>query len=257
VDTGSPKRICANKWIAHGRPIRQDDRMTDPGHLDGKYYQAVPPRSLGERLTVAARDRIYDDFIRYCAPRPDAEILDVGVSDVVNDAANMLERKYPHAARITALGLGDGTDFRAAFPAVAYRRIAPNQPLPFPDRCFAIATSNAVLEHVGSRANQGFFVAELMRVARRVFITVPNRFFPVEHHTAIPLLHYWDASFAAACRLLGKSEWADPRNLILMSPRRLRALAPAGAVVAPTGLRLGVLSSNLLLFRDSVGASGR
>jgi len=231
--------------------------MTDPGHVDGKYYQAVPPRSLGERLPVAARDRIYDAFIRYCAPRPDETILDVGVSDVVNDAANMLERKYPHVAAITALGLGDGADFSAAFPAVAYRRIAPNQPLPFADRSFAIAASNAVLEHVGSSANQAFFVAELLRVAGRVFITVPNRFFPVEHHTAIPLLHYWDASFAAACRLIGKAEWAEERNLILMSSRRLRALAPAAAVIAPTGLRLGPFSSNLLLFLDSVGATGR
>jgi hypothetical protein len=231
--------------------------MTGPEQIDRKYYQAVPPRSLGERLTVAARDRIYDDFIRYCAPRPEETILDVGVSDVVNDAANMLERKYAHLDRITALGLGDGADFRAAFPSVAYRRIAPNQPLPFADKSFAIATSNAVLEHVGSVANQAFFVAELMRVAGRVFITVPNRFFPVEHHTAIPLLHYWDTSFAAACRLLGKSEWTQEQNLILMSPGRLRALAPAGAVIASTGLRLGPLSSNLLLFVDTIGATGR
>jgi hypothetical protein len=232
-------------------------RMDSRDHLDRKYYQAVPPRSLGERLTIAARDRIYDDFIRHCRPGADDAILDVGVSDVVNDAANLLERKYPHPGRITALGLGEGADFRAAFPAVAYRRIAANQSLPFADRSFAIATSNAVLEHVGSAANQAFFVAELMRVADRVFITVPNRFFPVEHHTAIPLLHYWDASFAAACRLLGKSEWTDARNLILMSRRRLRALAPAGAVIAPTGLRLGPMSSNLLLFFEAVGATRR
>src|SRR5215468_6851818 len=144
--------------------------MGSSGHPDSKYYQAVPPRSLGERLTVAARDRIYDDFIRYCAPRPDDAILDVGVSDVVNDAANMLERKYAHPANITALGLGEGADFRAAFPRVAYRRIAPRQPLPFADKTFAMATSNAVLEHVGSVANQGFFVAELLRVAHRVFV---------------------------------------------------------------------------------------
>ncbi|HLH87247.1 MAG TPA: methyltransferase domain-containing protein [Xanthobacteraceae bacterium] len=222
--------------------------MNAARHVDEKFYQAVPPRSLGERLTVAARDRIYDDFIRYCAPRPDEAILDVGVSDVVNDAANLLERKYPHRARITALGLGDGADFRAAFPDVSYRRIAPHQPLPFADKSFAIAASNAVLEHVGSAANQAAFVAELTRVADRVFITVPHRYFPVEHHTAIPLLHYGDASFALACRMLGKSEWADERNLILMSRRRLRALAPAGAVIAATGLRLGPMSSNLLLF---------
>lgn len=231
--------------------------MNSSGHRDSKYYQAAGPRSLGERLTVAARDRIYDDFIRCCRPTPDDTILDVGVSDVVNDAANLLERKYPHPARITALGLGEGADFRAVFPDVTYCCIEPNHPLPFADKSFAIATSNAVLEHVGSVANQAFFVAELLRVASRVFVTVPHRFFPVEHHTAIPLLHYWDASFALACRLLGKSEWAVAANLILMSRRRLRSLAPAGAVIAPTGLRLGPISSNLLLFHDTVGATGR
>jgi hypothetical protein len=234
--------------------------MDGRDHLDSKYYAEVPPRSLGERLTIAARDRIYDDFIRYCRPAPDDTILDVGVSDVVNDAANLLERKYPHPARITALGLGEGSDFCAAFPAVAYRRIAANQSLPFDDKSFAVATSNAVLEHVGSRANQVRFVAELIRVARKVFITVPHRYFPVEHHTAIPLAHYWDRTFALACRALGKTEWADEANLILMSKGRLRPLAPAPAVVAHTGLRLGPCSSNLLLFvgEEAVpGATGR
>jgi hypothetical protein len=234
--------------------------MGSKDHLDSKYYQAVPSRSLGERLTIAARDRIYDDFIRWCRPDADDTILDVGVSDVVNDAANLLERKYPHPARITALGLGEGGDFRAAFPAVAYRRIAADQSLPFADKSFAIATSNAVLEHVGSRANQTRFVAELTRVAQRVFITVPHRFFPVEHHTAIPFAHYFDRTFALACRALGKAEWADEANLILMSKGQLRALAPAGAVIARTGLRLGPCSSNLLLFIDqgtSAGATGR
>ena len=224
--------------------------MGNDGHVDEKYYQAIPARSLSERLTIAARDRIYDDFIRCCRPAPDDTILDVGVSDVVNDAANMLERKYPYPDRITALGLGGGDEFRAAFPGVAYARIEPNQPFPYPDKSFAIAASNAVLEHVGSTGNQAFFVGELMRVARKVFISVPNRHFPVEHHTAIPLLHFWDATFAAACRWLGKQEWADEKNLILMSKNRLTSLGPAGARIDYTGLRLGPLSSNLMLFID-------
>jgi methyltransferase family protein len=230
-------------------------RMNAPGHIDGKYYQATPPRSFAERLTVVARDRIYDDFIRYCRPRAEETILDVGVSDVVNDAANMLERKYPHPERITALGLGDGRDFCAAFPSISYRRIAPDQRLPFADKSFAIATSNAVLEHVGSRRSQDRFVAELMRVAHRVFVSVPHRYFPIEHHTAIPLLHYWDGTFAAACRWLNKSEWAEERNLILMSRARLASLAPAGATIAHTGLRLGPLSSNLMLYVADASAA--
>jgi hypothetical protein len=221
--------------------------------VDEKYYQAMRSRSLSERLVVAARDRIYDDFIRLCRPAPHDTILDVGVSDVVNDAANMLERKYPYPDRITALGLGVGDEFRAAFPQTSYTRIEPNRRLPFDDKSFAIATSNAVLEHVGSPSDQAFFVAELMRVACKIFVSVPNRYFPVEHHTAIPLLHFWDPTFAAACRWLGKDEWADEKNLILMAKDRLASLAPTRAVIDYTGLRLGPFSSNLVLFVVDAG----
>jgi hypothetical protein len=228
--------------------------MSTTERVDKKYYQAIPSHSLSEKLAIAARDRIYGDFIRCCRPGPHDTILDVGVSDVVNDAANMLERKYPSPDRITAVGLGEGGEFRAAFPKTAYIRIEPNQPLPFADKSFTIATSNAVLEHVGSARHQSVFVSELMRVAHKVFISVPHRYFPVEHHTGIPFLHFWDRTFAPACRYLGKSEWADEGNLILMSRDRLKSLAPAHAVIAHTGLNLGPLSSNLMLFIDAAKA---
>jgi len=217
--------------------------------VDRRYYEATKPRSVGERLTVAARERIYRDFIRLMRPCASDTVLDVGASDVVNDAANVLERTYPHADRITAVGLGEAKAFQASFPNVAYRQIRPNAPLPFADQTFDIATSNAVLEHVGSLENQLKFVSELTRVASRVFITVPNRLFPVEHHTGIPLLHYWRGSFALACGALGKRDWLDPANLILMSRSRLTELTPPGrpAHAGHTGIRLGPFSSNLFL----------
>jgi hypothetical protein len=226
--------------------------MSSTENIDAKYYQAASRRSLGERLTVLARDRIFDDFVRIAAPRPRDAVLDVGVSDVVNDAANVLERRYGRPERITAVGLGDGAGFQAAYPRVTYRRIEPNRPLPFPDRAFELATSNAVLEHVGSRQHQIAFVRELVRVSRKVFVTVPNRFFPIEHHTAIPLLHYWDAGFARACAALGKEEWASEENLILMSRRSLAALAPPGIPcrIGYTGIALGPFSSNIFMFLD-------
>ena len=225
--------------------------------VDAKYYQAAAPRSLGERVTVLARDQIYEDFVAVCRPRRADTIIDVGVSDVVNDAANMMERKYPHPERITAVGLGSGDDFQAAFPSTKYARIAANERLPFADRQFDVATSNAVLEHVGSRAHQEFFVRELMRVAARVFVSVPNRHFPVEHHTAIPLLHWSNLGFKTACRVLGKLDWTEPGNLILMSRSGLASLVPAGTVatIGYTGLRLGPCSSNLFLHVDQTAAS--
>ena len=218
--------------------------------VDEKYYQVVPAGSLSKRVLSRARDRIYDDFIATMQPKPTDEILDVGVSDVVSDDANVVERHYPYPERITACGLGDAVEFKASYPKIRYVKILANQRLPFEDGAFEVATSNAVLEHVGSRKNQSLFVRELCRVARCVFISVPHRYFPVEHHTALPFVHYSESLFAVACRSTGKDEWCDPANLILMTRKRLVELsAPVGrtAKAGYTGLRLGPFSSNLYL----------
>jgi hypothetical protein len=137
--------------------------------------------------------------------------------------------------------------------------------LPFADKAFDIATSNAVLEHVGSVPHQAAFVLELSRVAKRVFISVPNRYFPIEHHTAIPLLHFWTKSFGLACRWLGKADWTDERNLILMSRQHLASLAPqdlapegsAPVMIGHTGISLGRFSSNLFLYIGGSPGAGR
>ena len=219
--------------------------------LDQEYYREVPPNSLAEQLLISARDRIFQDFTARMRPSPSDQILDIGVSDVVNDGANVLERTYPHQGNITACGLGAGIQFKSAFPLARYLQIEPNARLPFDDGAFDIATSNAVLEHVGSFENQARFVREICRVARRVFISVPNRFFPVEHHTALPVVHFQDAMFKVACQITGKSEWAREDNLILITRKRLWQLAAPienrSVTVGYTGLLLGPFSSNLYL----------
>jgi SAM-dependent methyltransferase len=230
--------------------------VRETAEVDQKYYQVAPPGSFAERMVSRARDNIYRDFMRLTRPDETSTVLDVGVSDVVGEAANVLERKYPHRHRITAVGLGTATAFQQAFPEITYRRIEPGERLPFDDASFDIVTSNAVLEHVGSAEAQAGLVAEMARVGRQAFISVPHRLFPVEHHTAIPLLHWLDATFRPACAMLGKQEWADPANLILMTRRRLRRLVPAQAQVriGLTGIQLGPLSSNIYMHVRQAGA---
>jgi hypothetical protein len=217
---------------------------------DRKFYQAIGRNGPAERLLIAARDRIYADFIRTCAPSSDSVIVDVGVSDQINNGANFLERKYPYRHNITACGLSEASAFRARFGDVRYVQINSNSPLPFSDNEFDIATSNAVLEHVGSEAGQLHFLRELCRVGKAVFVSVPNRYFPVEHHTAIPLLHWTDTLFSAACVVLGKQDWCEQENLILMTRTRLKRLLPRyrSWTINYTGLLLGPFSSNIYAF---------
>ena len=75
--------------------------------VDRHYYEVATPGSISEKLAAIARDKIYTDFLRFCRPSASDKILDVGVSDVVGDAANVLERRYsPNAiSRRSAWGV--------------------------------------------------------------------------------------------------------------------------------------------------------
>jgi hypothetical protein len=217
--------------------------------VDSRFYEVFRPNSLAERVLVAARNRIYADFLRIISPNPSARILDVGASDVVGAGANLLERLYPQRCSITAVGLGEGSDFRTAYPEVTYQRIVAGAPLPFADGEFDIVTSNAVVEHVGGHEAQKKFVAEIARVGRCAFITAPNRWFPVEHHTGLPFAHFFRPSFTIACKLTGKSSWLDEAELTLTGIADLRNVAPPGCQIecGYTGLPLGPFSSNIYL----------
>jgi SAM-dependent methyltransferase len=222
--------------------------------VDEKYYEVTKRSSTAGSLLIRARNCIYEDFMKKCQPSPEDKILDVGVSDVINDGANLIERAYPYQENLTAVGLGTAEEFRKTFPKVEYHQIEANVALPFPDKHFDIVVSNAVLEHVGGRSQQFAFMADLLRVGKKVFVTVPNRFFPVEHHTAIPILHWTDLTFRLACRIVRKEDWSREENLILMSPARLRACCPRSArfQIGRTGLPLGPFSSNLYILADEV-----
>ncbi len=218
----------------------------DAATFDQQYFQVVEPGGLAERMLLKARGEIYKDFIAMCRPDQTTTILDVGVSDVVKDASNFLEQAYPHPGQITAAGIGTGQGVAEAYGLGGFVQIEPNARMPFEDKAFDIAVSNAVIEHTGSRENQARFFEELSRVAKQVFLTAPNRYFPVEHHTAIPIFHFWRPTFELACKGLRKDEWLDPANLILTGIDDLRKLSPT-ARLGYTGLKLGPFSSNLFL----------
>ena len=215
---------------------------------DSAYYRATELPSARFFL-AAARSRLYALFCREFPPDPRARILDIGSSTVENESANFLEKLYPYPDKITCAGLGGGAEIKAAYPDVSYTRIERGRPLPFPDGAFDIAYSNAVLEHVGNAAARHRFLGEALRVARNVFITVPNRWFPVEHHTGIPLLHFSPTLFRRALKSTRFGHWADPENLEFLSARLLERECAAwpGARIVHGGLPLSRFSSNVAI----------
>lgn len=185
--------------------------------------------SLAYEISALNRRRKWRLFLKVIAPTSSMRVLDVGFSEEEFSATdNFLEKHYPHPEKVTALGIDAASRFRERYPEVTVVRYAGGA-FPFADQSFDVAWSNAVIEHVGDRSRQLLFLREVRRVARRAFLTTPNRLFPVEVHTRIPLLHYLPKRLFDRClRLLGK-EWATGDYMNLLSHSSLRELlADAG-----------------------------
>ncbi len=214
-------------------------------------YNVAAPNSLPVRVAAYQRKKMFAAFLKDSRAQEHHTILDVGVtSDQSYDHSNYLVAWYPHKERITAVGLDDAGFLETVYPGVRFVR-GDGRALPFPDRSFDYVHSSAVLEHVGSAARQADFVRELARVARRgIFVTTPNRWFPVEFHTVLPLVHWLPkTAFRGLLRAMGKDFFADEANLNLLTPAELKGLARDIGLkdfcVASVGL--GGWPTNLLL----------
>src|SRR5271170_5397266 len=118
----------------------------------------------------------------------DMRVLDVGGTVEIWRLAPVMPRlvllnqaraRYEIGAPEAAV-LGDGTS------------------LPFADQSFDLVFSNSVIEHVGSRAQQARFAAEVARVGKQYWVQTPNRYFPIEQHLWTPFVHWMPRPWQAA-----------------------------------------------------------
>lgn len=212
-------------------------------------YSTVTPGSFIDRLSNNVRGELYARFIRECGVGAEDTILDVGVTaDAEYLSVNYLEALHPNKAAITACGIEDASFLEEQYPGLTFVH-ADGLDLPFDDRSFDFVHSSAVIEHVGCEVNQRRFVSECARVARRgVFLTTPNRWFPVEFHTKLPLLHWLPKPlFRRIIRATPLAFFGDETNLNLLGAPDLRRFGVPGVALRVGGHRLFGLTSNLIL----------
>ena len=214
-------------------------------------YTVFKAGSLRDRLVSQARFKMYE-VMRSMVPIDEMEtILDVGVTtDKACGFSNFFERLTVRPERITAISDQDASWISKEWKGVKFVR-GDARRMPFEDDTFDFVFSSAVIEHVGSRACQLAFLKECVRVARKhIFITTPNRWYPLEMHSGLPILHWLPPTlFRRILYAIGFHELAKESNLNLLSSSELRVMCSRLEVKSSEirFIRFFGLRSNILL----------
>ena len=170
-------------------------------------------------------------------------VLLVGVTPVAKGgrtgSANLIERSFVGRNNIHSLVYDAGEpDFESEYSR------GDGCDLRFEDNSFDYVFSNAVIEHVGGPERAQLMLSEARRVSRFGSIhTTPYRWFPIETHTQVPVLHWLPrgALQNAAFHAAGKPHWNE-RDYYLFGARSAQSLSDAYRVSFISPLSLGLLA---------------
>jgi hypothetical protein len=183
------------------------------------------------------------------------QVLDVGVTaDKLHPESNFFEQIYPYKEHITALSNQDAKFLETEYPGLKFV-LGDGLNIPFEDKSFDLVFSSAVLEHVGSFENQCKFFNECLRVSKKyVFLTTPNRFYPIEFHTYLPFVHWLPQKiYRKILSLIGQKELALEENLNLLGKKNLKTMLASCSEnsnfnVKILNVKLLGITSNWILF---------
>ncbi len=117
-----------------------------------------------------------------------------------------------------------------------------------------LVISSATIEHVGNFENQLKMFENIIKLTNRYFlITTPNRFFPIDFHTKLPLIHMFSKkTHRKILNFMGLKEYAMEENLNLLDENTINKLINAKKYepfeIRIFKVKLFGLTSNLLIF---------
>jgi hypothetical protein len=138
--------------------------------------------SIYRRISPMFRRKRMAQFLARLRPGATDKILDIGGYPYC-----WAEAEVAFPVRIVNIDVPPGMDRWQPQISMEYGDATK---LTFGDRSFDLAYSNSVIEHLGTWENQLAFAKEARRVARKLWVQTPARWFPIEPHLIAPFVHY-------------------------------------------------------------------
>ena len=178
---------------------------------------------LIKKIILDARENFFKHFIHFTEYNDNQSLLDIGTTPSFDIEQNIILEKTKNNKNITCLSDQDCSILEKKYPNIKDFIIGDGTNTNFKDMSFDIVHSNATLEHVGSYNNQIAFVKEASRISKNhVFIQTPNRFYPIDFHTNLPLIHWLPKKIhRKILRFIGLNFYSTEENLNLLSKSNL------------------------------------
>ena len=177
-----------------------------------------------KKITLDARNKFFEYFKNSTEYNNDKSILDIGTTPSLDEEQNVILTKTINNKNITCISNQDCQILSQKYPHINEFVIGNAVKMNFKNDAFDIVHTNATIEHVGSYQNQISLIRETVRVSKKyVFIQTPNRFYPIDFHTTLPLIHYLPKKIhRKILKFLGLNFYASEENLNLLSEKNLK-----------------------------------
>jgi hypothetical protein len=170
------------------------------------------------KLLSYNRKKIFKIFLKETNYSNKNSLIDVGTTPSTNKEHNIILQQTTNNKNITCLSNLNCTILKKKFPNIKKYIISDGKKTNLKKNSWDIVHSSATIEHVGKLKNQILFVKECLRLGKKyIFITTPNRYYPIDFHTKIPIIHWLPKQIhRKILRILGLGFYSLEKNLNLL-----------------------------------------
>ena len=178
---------------------------------------------LIKKILLNERKKFVNYLLLLTEYNDNKSLLDIGTTPSLDNEQNIILEKTKNNKNITCFSDQDCNNLEKKYPNIRNFIIGDGLNTNFKDMSFDIVHSNATIEHVGSYNNQISFVKEACRVSKNyVFIQTPNKFYPIDFHTNLPLVHWLPQKIhRKILKFFGLNFYSSEENLNLLSKTNL------------------------------------
>jgi|688.fasta_scaffold212880_2 ubiquinone/menaquinone biosynthesis C-methylase UbiE len=178
------------------------------------------------------REKIYKIFSNNIPLKKNYKLIDIGTSPMLEKSENIILSKYKWKENITCLSDQNCNILKKKYKKTKFL-VGDAKKINYSNNTFDIVYSSATIEHLGSYENQLQALKEMYRISKKyLFLTTPNRFFPIEMHTKLPFLHFFPKKvFRLILRFFGENFFCYEKNLNLLTKKDLVRLCTDAKII--------------------------